>query len=60
MSEQLTLWDEDIEPDLIIELQEENISHCLDCGIVLDDPVLIQMQFCSSECERTESDDGRR
>jgi hypothetical protein len=60
MSEQLTLWDEDIEPDLIVESQEENISRCLDCGIVLDDPVLVQMQFCSSECERTESDDGRR
>ena len=55
MSEQLPLWLEEPDEDLP-EIEDPPEARCGLCGVVLGDPALATVGFCSSECEREISD----
>ena len=50
MSEQLPLWEEP--PDDLPDIEDPPEARCNTCGVVLGDPTLVTIGYCSSECER--------
>lgn len=51
MSKQLPLWVEEADEDFA-DFDDSQEPRCNACGIVLDDPTLVLIGFCTSECER--------
>lgn len=43
--------------DELPDIEDPPEARCSYCGVVLGDPVLVTIGFCSSECERQSSDD---